>query len=158
MNKTSENMTYLIDNRKFLCQHKKLHPLTARRGKWISETLYREIIIITKNDSPNCITPEGGEDLLHQKLTNCKIDYDQYRCSDCTKSLCLEIKNKRKSPDKLYNLVETLNTNNEDIDKFCGVSTDFISKLTDLFLIIIGEKASTNIPWSKMNQFKKMQF
>ena len=35
MNKTSDNMTYLIDNNKLLCQHKKLHPLTARRGKWI---------------------------------------------------------------------------------------------------------------------------
>ena len=48
MNKTSENMTYLIDNKKFLCQHNKLHPLTARRGKWILETLYREIASIIK--------------------------------------------------------------------------------------------------------------
>ena len=48
MNKTSENMTYLIDNKKFLCQHNKLHPLTARRGNWISETLYREIASIIK--------------------------------------------------------------------------------------------------------------
>ena len=60
MNKISENMTYLIDSKKFLCQHNKLHPLTARRGKWISETLYREIATIIKNDSPNCITPEDG--------------------------------------------------------------------------------------------------
>ena len=52
---------------------------------------------------------------------------------DCSQSLCLEIKNKRKSLDKLYNLVETLNTNNEDLDKCCGVSTDFISKLTGFF-------------------------
>ena len=66
MNKTSENTTYLIDNKKFLCQHNKFYPLTARRGKWISEKLYREIASIIKNDSPNCITPEGGEDLLHQ--------------------------------------------------------------------------------------------
>ena len=89
MNKTSENMTHIIDKQKFLCQHNKLHPLTARRGKWISETLYREIATIIKNDSPKCITSEGGEYLLNQKLINCEIDYDQYRCSDCTKSLCL---------------------------------------------------------------------
>ena len=38
------------------------------------------------------MTSEGGEYLLNQKWTNCQIDYDQYRCSDCTKSLCLEIK------------------------------------------------------------------
>ena len=31
MNKTSENMTYIIDKKKVLCQHKKLHLLTARR-------------------------------------------------------------------------------------------------------------------------------
>ena len=61
MNKTSENTTYLIGNNKFLCQHNKLHSLTSRRGKWISETLYREIASIVKNDSSNCITPEGGE-------------------------------------------------------------------------------------------------
>ena len=39
MNKTSDNMIYLIDNKKCLCQHKILDPLTARRGKWIPETL-----------------------------------------------------------------------------------------------------------------------
>ena len=43
MNKISENMTYLMDNKTFPCQHKKLDPLTARRGKWIPEKLYREI-------------------------------------------------------------------------------------------------------------------
>ena len=30
-NKTSENMTYLINNKTFLCQYNRLHPLTARR-------------------------------------------------------------------------------------------------------------------------------
>ena len=42
MNTTSENMTYIFDNKKNLCQHKKLHPLTASRGKWISEKMYRD--------------------------------------------------------------------------------------------------------------------
>ena len=65
-------MTYLIDNKKFLCQNNKSHPLTARRGKFKSETLYREIESIIKNDSPNCITPDGGEDILHQEWTNCE--------------------------------------------------------------------------------------
>ena len=43
MNTTLENMTYLIDNKKNMCQHNKLHPLTARRRKWIPETMYRDI-------------------------------------------------------------------------------------------------------------------
>ena len=41
-----------------------------------------------------CKNSEGGEDLSNQKWTNCEIEYDQFCCSDCTKSLCLEIKNK----------------------------------------------------------------
>ena len=61
-----------------MCQHKKLHPLTARRGKWISETLYRDIENIIQNYLRKYITLEGGEDLLNQKLTNCDIDYDLY--------------------------------------------------------------------------------
>ena len=88
-NKTSENMIYLIDKKNFLCQQNKLRPLTSRKGKWIPETLYIEIASIVKNDLPNCDTPEGGEDLLHQELTNCDIDYDQYNCSDCSQLLCL---------------------------------------------------------------------
>ena len=77
-------MTYLIDNKKFLCQHNKLRPLTTRRVKWISETLYRELASIVRNDSPKCGTQEGGEKLVHQELTNCDIDYDQYHCSYCS--------------------------------------------------------------------------
>ena len=57
----SDNMTYLSDNIKFLCQHKKLDPLTARRGKWIPEILYREIEKIVKDDSPKGGTQEGEE-------------------------------------------------------------------------------------------------
>ena len=37
MNTTSENMTYLVDNKTFLCQHKKLHPLTSREVKLMQE-------------------------------------------------------------------------------------------------------------------------
>ena len=43
-------MTYLIYNKEILCQHNKLHPLTARKVKWISETIYREIENIIQND------------------------------------------------------------------------------------------------------------
>ena len=89
MTKTLENAPYLIDKKTILCQHKKLHPLTARRGKWISETLYRDIENIKEKDSRKYITSEGGEDLLNHKLTNCEIDYDLYCCSDCTKSFRL---------------------------------------------------------------------
>ena len=55
MNTTLENMTYIVDNKTFLCQHNKLHPLTYRKGKRMSETMYRDIeksfIGIHKNTS-----------------------------------------------------------------------------------------------------------
>ena len=43
MNTASENMIYLADNKTFLCQNNKLHLLTARRVKCISEPMYRYI-------------------------------------------------------------------------------------------------------------------
>ena len=133
MNKISENMIYLTDNKNIWCQHKKLDPLTARRGKWIPETLYREIEKIVKNYSQKCGTQEGEETLVHQELTNCEIKNDQYHCYDCSQSLCLEIQSKKESLKNIYNLVKILITNNEHIDRSCGVSTDFINKLTDFF-------------------------
>ena len=57
--------------------------------------------------------------------------------------------------EKLYNLVKTLNMNDYNEGKCYGVSTDFIRKLTDLFFISIGEKASTNIPLRKMYRLIK---
>ena len=67
MNKTSENMTYFIDNKTFLCQHKNLYPLTDRRVIWVSETMYRNIEKIVQHGSHKYITSEGGEDL---KISN----------------------------------------------------------------------------------------
>ena len=40
---TPENVSYLVDNKKCLCQHGRLHPLTARKRKLISEKMYRDI-------------------------------------------------------------------------------------------------------------------
>ena len=91
MNTTSDNMTYLVDL-KNPRQHNKLHSLTDRRVKWISETMYKEIersFIMTNNKN---ITSECGDDLSDQKKTNFDIEYDQFCCSDCTKLLYLKIK------------------------------------------------------------------
>ena len=46
--------------------------------------------------------------------------------------------------------------NDDNMEKCCGVSTDFIRKLTGFFFIIMGEKASTNIPLSKMYRLGKI--
>ena len=57
--------------------------------------------------------------------------------------------------EELYNLVKTLNMNDKNNEKCCGVSTDSIRKLTGFFFRIIGEKASANIPLSKMYRLRK---
>ena len=131
---------------KNLCQHNKLHPLTARREKLISETMYRDIEQIIQYHSQKYITSEGGDNLSNQKLTNCEIKYYQFCCSYCTKSLCLDIKKKMSALEKLYNLVKILNMNDDNKEKCCGVSNDFIRKLTDFIFIIIGEKPQQTFP------------
>ena len=52
--------------------------------------------------------------------------------------------------EKLYNIVKTLNINDDNDEKCNDVLTDFIRKLTDFFFITIGEKESTKILLSKL--------
>ena len=77
-NKTSENTTYLIDNKIFLCQHKHLHPLTSRRGNGYQnqciEKLKESFSMIHRNVS----LQKGREYLSNQKWTNCEIDYELF--------------------------------------------------------------------------------
>ena len=117
----------------------------------MSETMYRDIEKIIQHDSHKYITSEVGGNLSNQKLTNCEIESNQFCCSDCTKSFCLEIKTKMSVIEKLYNLVKTLNINDDNMEKCCGVSTDFIRKLTGFFFIIIGEKSSNRIGFMVMD-------
>ena len=56
-------MKYLVDNKIFLCQYNKLHPLIARTGKWTPETMYRDIEYTIQHDSQKFITSEGGANL-----------------------------------------------------------------------------------------------
>ena len=58
--------------------------------------------------------------------------------------------------EKLYNIVKTLNMNDDNKKNCCVVSTYFIRNMTGLFFIIIGEKASTNIPLKKMYCLRKI--
>ena len=38
--KNQEKSQYLIDNKRHLCEHGLLHPMTARKGKYISHNVY----------------------------------------------------------------------------------------------------------------------
>ena len=59
-NTTWDNVSYLIDENKCLCQCKNVYPLTARKGKWVPETMHRNI---EKNqpDPQKYTTPEREE-------------------------------------------------------------------------------------------------
>ena len=48
-----------------------------------------------------------------------------------------------------------MHINDDNGEKCYGVSTDIIRKLTDLYLITIGEKSSTNIPLSTVYRLRK---
>ena len=56
---------------------------------------------------------------------------------------------------KLYNLVKTLNINDDNEEKCCGVSTYSIRKLTNFFFINIGKKESTKVILRKMYRLRK---
>ena len=129
-------MKYLVDNKKYLWQHNKLHPLTAIRRKCISETMYGDIEKNIQQDSQEYITPEGREGLSTQKLANCEIKYGLFSCQYCTKSFCLDIKKKINVIEKLYLPIRTLNMNDDNEEKCHGISIDFIKKLADFFIII----------------------
>ena len=78
-------------------------------------------------------------------------------CQDCTKYICLDIQKKMNVLEKLHLLVITLNMNDDDNRaKICGISNRLIKKLTYLLFIMIGEKASTNIPLNKTYYLRKM--
>ena len=66
-NPTSENISYLVDNKNYLCQHEKLHPITARTGKYISETMYRDLLRKILQGSHRTITPQENEVLANKK-------------------------------------------------------------------------------------------
>ena len=48
--------------------------------------------------------------------------------------------------EKLYLLVKTLNMNDDNEEKFYGVSTDFIRKFMDLFFVLIGKNHLQTFP------------
>ena len=62
--------------------------------------MYGYIEEIIQHDSQKYIPSEGRDNLSNNKQTNCDIEYDQFCCSYCTKSLCLEIKNKISALEK----------------------------------------------------------
>ena len=63
--------------------------------------MYRDIERIIQRDPKQYITSEGGDNISNKKLTYSEIEYYKFFCSDCTKSVCLEIKNKMSDLNKL---------------------------------------------------------
>ena len=60
-NTTSYNVSFLVDNKNCPFQYEKLHPLIDRKGKLVSETMYRDIEKIIQQDSLRYVTPDANE-------------------------------------------------------------------------------------------------
>ena len=59
--------------------------------------------------------------------------------------------------EKLHLLFRTINMNDDDNEaKVCGISTNFIRKLTDLFYVTVCEKASKHITLNKTYYLRKI--
>ena len=59
-NPISENISYLFE-KKCLCPHGKLHPLTARKGEYISATMHRYLESIIMQESQINISHQENE-------------------------------------------------------------------------------------------------
>ena len=112
---------------------KKCTPLLLEIGDGFQkECIY--ILKIIQQDSLRYVTPDTNEGLSIQKLTNCEIRYDMSSWQYCTESVCFYIQNKTNVLDRFHLLVITMNINDDNNEsKVCGISTEFIIKLTDLF-------------------------
>ena len=56
-NTTSDNVSYLVGNKQYQCQHVKFNPLTGRKRKKIPETIFRYLEGIITKDSYEWLQP-----------------------------------------------------------------------------------------------------
>ena len=72
----------------------KIASINRQKGDFFSEIMHRDSREIILQDLHITITNQENEVLTTQKLTNYEITYDNLCFQYCTKSLCLDIKNK----------------------------------------------------------------
>ena len=101
----------MIDNKQHLCGHGFLHPMTARKGKYIPENVYTSMKDIYNKHlkSESVLGFDSSEEITH--LNNHDISYKNMRCGDCIKELWDDMSRKIIIPKELHALVKALKIN-----------------------------------------------
>ena len=78
---------FLIDNKQNLCEHGGLHPMTARKGKYIPVNVYISMkdTFIKNWQSKSVLEFNSSEGITN--FTNCDISDSNMRCEVCIKEL-----------------------------------------------------------------------
>ena len=85
--RTKKKSQFLINNKKHLCEHGFLHPMTAQKGKYIPDNVYTSMkdIFNKKLQSKSVLGFDSSEEITH--FNNHDISYKNMRCGDCIKEL-----------------------------------------------------------------------
>ena len=85
---------FLIDNKQNLCKHGGLHPMTARKGKYIPVSLYISMkdTFINNWKSKSVLGINSSEVITN--FTNYDISDINMRCEVCIKELCYDMSRK----------------------------------------------------------------
>ena len=77
---------FFIDNKQHLCEHGGLHPMTARKGKYIPDNVYTSMKDKFNNQfqSKSVLGFDSSEEIIH--FNNHDISYKNMRCGDCIKN------------------------------------------------------------------------
>ena len=83
--RTKKKSLFLIDNKQHLCEHGGLHPMTARKGKYIPDNVYTSMkyTFNKKLQSKSVLGFDPSEEITH--FNNHDISYKNMRCGDCIK-------------------------------------------------------------------------
>ena len=78
--KNREQGQFLIDNKKHLCEHGVLHPMTAQKGKYIPVNVYTSMkdTLKTKLQSKSVLEYTSSEGITN--FNNHDISYSNMRC------------------------------------------------------------------------------
>ena len=122
----------LIDNKQNLCEHGGLHPMTARKGKYIpvSVYIYMKDTFINNWQYKNVLGFNSSEGITN--FTNHDILDSNMICEMCIKGLWDDMSRKIDLLKEFHSLVKSFKKNYKvpREDKY-GVCKKFITKLTD---------------------------
>ena len=102
---------YLIDNKRNLCEHGLLHPMTARKGKYIPHNVHTSMEDTFKNKLAynSELGLDSSFELTH--FNNHDISDKNMTCADCIKNLWDDMSRKKTEILKeLHALVKALST------------------------------------------------